>query len=1157
MKKHTEDRLEDAIVYHLTTHGGYFLGNETDYDPSRALEPSRFIDFIRQTQPKPWKHLASIHGADVEKVVLDSLCKELDIKGLLHVLRHGFKCYGRTIKAAVFAPNNQLNPDTLKFYRQNQLSVTRQLHYSDQHGKSLDLVLFVNGLPVATAELKNPLSGQTVENAKRQYKKDRDPRDLIFAFKKRALVHFAVDQDLVFMTTRLAGDRTVFLPFNLGCEGGAGNPPAAGGGYRTAYLWEVAWQRDSLMEILGRFMFVEQKETKVPTPKGVKFQKTEVMIFPRFHQLDAVRKLVAHSRANGPGRNYLVQHSAGSGKSKSIAWLAHHLASLHDGKDLKVFDSVVVITDRIVLDQQLQNAVYQFEHKQGVVQGIDEDTRQLVKALSSGTPIIITTLQKFPFVADTMDKLNRDRKEAGEDALKISTKGKCFAVIVDEAHSSQSGETAIELKGILNKDGVAEAAAEYMTQSGEDEDEDEVIRQMLKRGRQPNLSFFAFTATPKYKTKYLFDEPGPNGKAPFHEYTMRQAIEEKFILDVLANYTTYDTYLKILQSTEDDPKVEKKKAARALARFLSLHPVNIGQKTELMVEHFRTHVRHKIGGRAKAMVVTDSRLSAVRYKLAFDKYIAGKGYTDIKTLVAFSGTVIDLDIPGKSWTEVAMNDGIRESELPSKFDTYEYRVLLVAEKYQTGFDQPYLHTMYVDKRLAGIQAVQTLSRLNRVCRGKEDTFVLDFRNKREEILKAFKPYYGETPVEPLTDPHHLYRLQHQIDESGLVFEEEVNAFCAVYFKPRRKSTVHDHAAMNHVLDKAVECFKVLEEEKQESFKSLVVSYRNLYAFLSQVIPYQDTDLEKLYTYLRFLLTKLPRRASGPAYHFEDEIELEFYRLQKISEGRIDLSGGEVRPLKGPGDVGTGRDGDKEVHLSELIDVLNERFGTDFNQADQLFFDQIKEEAMADQAIHQAAQVNTLDDFRLVFEKAFEGLAIDRMEGNEEIFGKLMGDTEFRKVVSENLLHKIFDAVKASNSTSVEEDSSVSILPDRASAYLRQHLGKNGSWPAINQAIWNTMASRSDCVFILPDIDDIAKNLTCDPNEVLAMLAILSRPSARLLKMDYRRTDGEQEVTITPSEVGKKIKAWWKDKTLTDSQWKEWATGTHVRWIPVAEKERAS
>jgi len=1145
MKKHTEERLEDAIVHSLITHGGYASGEEADYDPSRALEPSRVIDFIRQTQPKPWQQLDKIHGAETEKILLDSLCKELDLKGTLHVLRHGFKCYGRTFKTAVFAPNNRLNPDTLALYSENRISVTRQLHYSDAHRNSLDLVLFVNGLPVVTAELKNPLSGQTVEAAKQQYRKDRNPKDLIFTFKKRALAHFAVDQDLAFMTTRLAGDRTVFLPFNLGCGGGAGNPPARNGGYRTAYLWEQVWQRDSLLEILGRFLFVEHKETKVPTPKGVKFHKSEVMIFPRYHQLDAVRRLTTHSRAKGTGHNYLVQHSAGSGKSKSIAWLAHHLAGLHDENDLKVFDSVVVITDRIVLDQQLQNAVYQFEHKQGVVQGIDEDTRQLVQALSAGTPIIITTLQKFPFVAETMDKLNRDRSEAGEDALEISTKGKRFAVIVDEAHSSQSGETAMDLKGVLNKEGVAEAAADYIAQSDLDEDEDEVIRQMLKRGRQPNLSFFAFTATPKYKTRHLFDEPGPDGKAPFHEYTMRQAIEEKFILDVLANYTTYEAYLKIIQSTENDPRVEKKKAAKALARFVALHPVNIGQKTEVMVEHFRTHVRHKIGGRAKAMVVTDSRLSAVRYKLAFDKYITEKGYADIKTLVAFSGSVTDPDIPGKTWTEVSMNDGIRESELPSKFDTYEYRVLLVAEKYQTGFDQPYLHTMYVDKRLAGIQAVQTLSRLNRTCRGKEDTFVLDFRNKRDEILNAFKPYYKETPVEELTDPHHLYRLQHQIDESGLIFMEEVDAFSGIYFKSRRESTVRDHADMNHVLDKAVERVKTIDEEKQEDFKSLLVGFRNLYGFLAQVIPYQDSDLEKLYTYLRFLLTKLPRRASGLAYHFEDEIELKFYRLQKISEGRIDLGGGDAKALKGPGDVGTGRGGDQEVHLSELIDVLNDRFGTDFNQADQLFFDQIQKEALADQAIYRAARVNTIDDFRLVFEKAFEGLAIDRMEGNEEIFGRLMGDLVFRRVVSENLLHKIFDAINASNKSSV----ALSNLEDKASVYLRQQLGNVGNWPEINKAIWHTVETNPEHAFSLDDLNRIAGTVSCDPNEVLAVLVLLSRPSAQLIKMNYRRLDGDREINVSPSEMGKQIKAWWKDKTLSDADWEAWATATRVRWVP--------
>ena len=1019
MKKHIEARLEDAIVDHLTTEGGYVFvdyceGEAKDrYDRARALDPALVLGFIQTTQEKTWKSLEAIHKAETAKVVLDHLCKELETKGMLKVLRQGFKCYGKKLLIAVFAPNNRMNPDTLALYGQNVLSVTRQLYYGTEHSKSLDLVLFLNGLPFATAELKNPLSGQTVEDAKRQYKKDRDHRELIFDFTKRTLVHFAVDQDQVFMTTRLSGDKTQFLPFNLGNQGHAGNPPAADGGYRTAYLWREVWQRDSLLDILGRFMHLQIEEKRILTDEGIRKITKETMIFPRYHQLDCVRRLVRHAKAHGPGRNYLVQNSAGSGKSNSIAWLAHHLSSLHDAADKKVFDSVIVVTDRRVLDQQLQNTIYQFDHKQGVVQKIDEDTRQLVQALANGTPIVITTLQKFPFISETLEKL----REESLPGLSISTKDKQFAVIVDEAHSSQSGESAMELKGVLNADRLQEEAAAYAAEHKLDADDDDdadrlagVVREMMKRGKQPNLSFFAFTATPKYKTKKVFDEPGPSGESPFHLYTMRQAIEEKFILDVLKNYITYETYFRLVQVSEDDPHVERKKAARALARTLTLHAVNLRTKTEVMVEHFRTHVKHKIGGRAKAMVVTDSRVHAVRYKLSFDKYIAEKGYTDIKTLVAFSGIVEDPKDSGKTWTEVGMNGGIKESELPERFDSHEYQVLLVAEKYQTGFDQPLLHTMYVDKKLTGLHAVQTLSRLNRICVGKEDTFILDFRNTPEEIFKAFKPYYEDTPTEALTDAQHLYRLQHQTEETRLIFEEEIKAFCAVYFKPRRKETVHDHAQMNGILDQAVERFKARPEEEREAVKTLLVNFRNMYAFLSQVIPYQDTDLEQLYTYLRFLLTKLPKREDEPGYHLEDEVELQYYRLQKISEGQIDLSTGDGKPLKGPSDVGTGQE-DQQILLSELIDILNERFGTNFSQADQLFFDQIQEEAIESDTLQKAAATNSKDDFRYVFEKAFEGLVIDRMDGNEEIFGKLMSDAEFRKLAVEHMLHKVYTALK--------------------------------------------------------------------------------------------------------------------------------------------------
>ncbi|MEI7911891.1 MAG: type I restriction endonuclease [Verrucomicrobiota bacterium] len=1019
MRKHTEARLEDAIIDHLITQGGYVFvdyrtGEAKDrYDKARALDPLLVLGFIQATQEKMWKSLHDIHGEETGKVVLDHLVKELDTKGMLKVLRQGFKCYGKKLRVAIFAPNNRMNPDTLALYGQNVLSVTRQLYYGAEHSKSLDLVLFLNGLPIATAELKNPLSNQTVEDAKRQYKRDRDGRELLFDFKKRTLVHFAVDQDQVFMTTRLSGEKTHFLPFNLGNQGHAGNPPAADGGYRTSYLWCEVWQRDSLLDILGRFMHLQVKEKRILTDEGIRKITTETMIFPRYHQLGCVRGLVGHAKEHGPGRNYLVQNSAGSGKSNSIAWLAHQLSSLHDATDKKIFDSVIVVTDRRVLDQQLQNTIYQFDHKQGVVQKIDEDTRQLVQALANGTPIVVTTLQKFLFIAETLEKL----REENYPGISISTKDKQFAVIVDEAHSSQSGESAMDLKGILNADQIQKEAAAYVEEHGLDNDDDDdadhlagVVREMMRRGKQPNLSFFAFTATPKYKTKKVFDEPGPSGESPFHLYTMRQAIEEKFILDVLKNYITYETYFRIIQATDNDPQVERKKAARALARTLTLHAVNLRTKTEVIVEHFRTHVKHKIGGRAKAMVVTDSRVHAVRYKIAFDAYIAEKGYTDVRTLVAFSGIVEDPKDSGKTWTEVGMNGGIKEAELPEKFDGHEYQVLLVAEKYQTGFDQPLLHTMYVDKKLTGLQAVQTLSRLNRICAGKEDTFILDFRNKPEEIFKAFKPYYEDTPTEPLTDPQHLYRLQHQIEETGLIFEEEVKAFCAVYFRPHRKETVNDQAQMSGVLDQAVERFKERPEEKKEEIKALLVNFRNMYGFLSQVIPYQDSDLEQLYTYIRFLLTKLPKRDNGPNQHLEDEIELQYYRLQKISEGRIDLNTGDGHPLKGPSDVGTGQE-DRKIRLSELIDILNERFGTNFTQADQLFFDQIQEEAIESDTLQKAAVTNTKDDFRYVFEKAFEGLVIDRMEGNEEIFGKLMADGEFRKLAVEHMLHKVYGALK--------------------------------------------------------------------------------------------------------------------------------------------------
>ncbi len=1004
---HSESAFETVIEAHLLQNGYVAIARE-GFDRDCAIFPDTVLAFIRETQPGEWAKLEALHGDRTGEQILTDLCKWMDANGSLSTLRHGFKCYGRTLHAAFFKAAHELNPELEARYAANRLGITRQLHFSPRSEQTLDVTLSLNGIPVATVELKNPLTGQTVEDAIHQYRRDRDPREPIFEFKRRSLVHFAADTECVRMTTRLAGDATHFLPFDKGLDEGAGNPhDPAGRSYRTAYLWEEALTRDSLLDVLARFIHLQLEEKRDDQGRKVKVEST---IFPRYHQLDAVRLLVRTARNEGVGNNYLVEHSAGSGKSNTIGWLAHRLASLHDEANERVFDSVIVVTDRVVLDQQLQDTIYQFEHKLGVVQKIDERSRQLAEALEKAVPIIITTLQKFPFVSQQLLKMAEER---GAERKGVLPTRRC-AVIVDEAHSSQGGETAMDLKEVLGGENLHEEARKRAREEGR-EDQEELFRSMAKRGRQANLSFFAFTATPKHKTLAVFGRDGE----PIHRYTMRQAIEEGFILDVLKYYTTYATYFRLLKACEDDPNVERKKAALALARFLRLHPHNVAQKTEVMVEHFQAVTRHKIGGRAKAMVVTGSRLEAVRYKQSFDRYIQEKKYA-IKTLVAFSGEVRDDKLPEVTYTEERMNSGIRQKELPEKFATQEYQVLLVAEKYQTGFDQPLLHTMYVDKRLAGIQAVQTLSRLNRIHSLKEDTFVLDFVNDRDEVREAFKVYYEGTEMGEEVDPARMYAVKGELDASGVYLDEEVERFCAVYFKPKQRQSTQDHQAMNAALDPAVSRYEDLQREDEnqaELWRGKAQAFRNLYGFLSQIIPYQDSDLERLYVFLRHLAAKLPRRRSGPAYQFDDEVRLEYYRLQKISEGSISLAGGDTHALDGPTEVGSGAVHEEALPLSQLIDVVNERFGTDFNQADQLFFDQIVEAAMSDDGLRQAAAVNPEDKFELVFRNLLERIFVERMDQNEEIFVRYMNDQPFRQVVSEWLASQAYqrlrDGVEAS------------------------------------------------------------------------------------------------------------------------------------------------
>lgn len=1026
----TTEKAFETYLEQMLTDGGWQSGTNAEWDKARALFPARMFAFIEATQPKLWADMATQHGSNLQTMLLDALGKELDIKGSLHVLRHGFKFYGKLFRLAYFKPAHTLAPDVLELYAHNQLTVTRQVPCHPGDHSSTDMVLAVNGLPVATIELKNPGTHQTWRHAIQQYQTDRDPRAPLFDFKKRALVHFAADPDEVWMTTRLAKEKTFFLPFNRGShpgqvQCGAGNPQHASG-YRTGYFWQETLQRDSFLDILGHFIFIEKEEQKVDDGRGgKKLVTTEKMVFPRYHQLDAVRALVAAARSENAGHHYLIQHSAGSGKTNSISWLSHRLASLHNAQDEKVFDCVIVITDRKVLDKQLQDAIYQIEHAQGVVKAIDQDAKQLADALIDGTKIVITTLQKFPFVlrgllhaagAENQDKASAEEK-AQARAWQAAIAARRYAVIVDEAHSSQTGETARELKSILGTaahNGIGEDEADW---------EDRLNQIMASRGQQKNLSFFAFTATPKGKTLELFGRPGSSGKPEaFHTYSMRQAIEEGFILDVLRHYTTYSTWFKFVKTVEDDPAIPKKKGAKALAKFKELHPHNIEQKTEVMVEHFREHVRHQLGGRGKAMVVTASRIQAVRYKLAFERYIHEKGYSDIRSLVAFSGTVKDPDT-GIEYTEPGMNPDavtgkpIPESQLPERFGSSDYQVLLVANKYQTGFDQPLLCAMYVDKRLDGVQAVQTLSRLNRKIAGKDEPFVLDFINKPDDIYAAFKPYFDSTSLQESARPEMLPSMKHELDQCQIYHWSEVEAFARIFYRQPDRQNPADHAHMQRHLQPAVDRFKAIEDDAaRTSFRDKLGGYVRMYSFLSQILPYADADLEMLYSYGRFLLPHLPLDRDNSVVKIGNEVELQYYRLQRVSSGSIELKAGEPEGVFSPTAVGTGKAKEEQAPLSEIIHVLNQRFGTAFTEEDQLFFDQIKARATSNSQVIQTAMANPLDKFQLGVRKLIEDLMIQRMAENDKMVTRYMEDAEFQRVAFPVLSTEIYEAIAAAAET---------------------------------------------------------------------------------------------------------------------------------------------
>ena len=966
MGKTADDSTADAAS------GGYRKRQTEDYNRALCLIPKDALDFVLATQPKEWKKLSQHHGDAIRERFLKRLESEIARRGTLDVLRSGIKDMGCRFNLAYFRPASGLNDETRRLYRANIFSVVRQLRYSEKDNKSLDLALFLNGMPIFTAELKNQLTGQTVRDAMRQYQTDRDPREPLLA-NGRCLAHFAVDTDLVYVTTRLANHKTQFLPFNRGKFGGAGNPPVppSQDGYSTSYLWEETWAPDSVLDLVRQFIHEVQEDAGHGEKTGKR------LIFPRYQQLDCVRQLVADARRRGAGQRYLIQHSAGSGKTFTIAWLAHQLSTLHDAKDRRVFDSIVVISDRRVLDRQLQAAMRQFEQTLGVVENIDTTSRQLKDALESGKTIIVTTLQKFPVIA----------REIGE------LPGQRFALIVDEAHSSQSGEGTQGPRDVLAASSLEEAEAEDASAQTPEEDLDnQVLAQMARRRQPANVSTFAFTATPKPKTMELFGTRRPDGSFdPFHLYSMRQAIEEGFILDVLENYTTYRAYWRLFKKIEDDPRYDKAKAAYLLKSLVDLHPHAIDEKVRIMIEHFTSKSQGEIGGRAKAMIVTRSRLHAVRYKLAVDRHLARLD-NPFKALVAFSGTVWD---SGRSYTESGMN-GVPESQTAKTFEASECRLLIVANKFQTGFDQPLLHAMYVDKKLGGVNAVQTLSRLNRTHLDKRGTMVLDFANESDDILAAFRPYYGKTALSEAADPNLLYEIQTHLRVFPVYTDEDVKAFTRAYFgdKPTQDRL---YAA----LAPAAERFADLRVEERRDFRGLVTDYVRLYSFLAQVITFLDADLEKLYVFARYLRRRLSVELEELPREIQENVDMESYRIRQTGSGKVALgrNGDKLNPVRTKDQY---QSVSRLEALSLIITDLNERFGLELGPEHRVTLERVMDRLEMDSALRTAARVNTLENVRIAFDYKLEQIIQEIVDTNFDMYKRITDDPDFGDLVK-NLL----------------------------------------------------------------------------------------------------------------------------------------------------------
>lgn len=964
----TEKRFEEDIESFFLSPSGGYTKTADKYDAKLGLYVDTLIEFIQKTQPKEWARFVNQNSVDPVRKFCLAFNNACDADGLLYVLRHGFKHRGITFRVCYFKPESALNQTAAALYAKNSVNCVRQWHYSAENNKSVDMVLVLNGIPVFAFELKNQYTGQNVNNAKVQWMEDRDPREICFQFNKRILAYFCVDHYEVWMATKLAGKKTFFLPFNqgsngAGSDGGKGNP-ANLDGYPTAYLWENVFQKESMMDIIQKFIHLKDGKT---------------LIFPRFHQLDVVRKLLAHVSENGSGHNYLIQHSAGSGKSNSIAWTAYRLASLFNAENKPVFSSVIVVTDRTVLDAQLQETISSFDHTLGAVETIGEDktSKNLRDAINDGVRIIVTTLQKFPVIYQEVE----------------NTAGRNFAIIVDEAHSSQTGSSALKLKAALAD--TEEALREYAEIEGKTEAEldpdDKLMNEMLVHGKHKNLSFFAFTATPKDKTLELFGEEYSDGSFhPFHIYSMRQAIEEGFIHDVLQNYMTYDTCFRIAKTTPDNPDVPASRAAKIIRKFQELHPYNISQKAQIIVETFRETTRHKINGRAKMMVITSSRLAAVRYYHEVKRYIEEQGYDDVQILVAFSGAVED---GGVEYTEPKLNkraDGtsIAESQTKAEFNK-NFNVLIVAEKYQTGFDEPLLHTMIVDKKLKGVKAVQTLSRLNRTCEGKVDTFVLDFINTKEDILDAFQPFYQETYLEQEVNADLIYKTQKELRGFAIYSDNDIDAFERVYVQGSAKQDDKSMGKMSSTLKPVADRYDLKSPDERYQFRRQLRSLIKWYSFVSQVTRMFDKDLHREYLFCSYLLNFIPPDPVAKI-DLDGKLKLEYYKLQKTFDGAIELqkTKGVYEPAKQKGAMGI----ESKEPLDEIIEKINEKFKGAFTSGDKVVFKALYSRLIEDKKLAKDAASSDPQIFtESIFPKVFGEAAQDSYMEEQEAYASLFED----------------------------------------------------------------------------------------------------------------------------------------------------------------------